>query len=107
MTALLVCPVCEEAGEEPCEDVIAQGVLAVEYWMPGFIAEVFASGVPADPDVTVPLLVAQPAWSDVLIVARDHDGSGCDPIECDDCVSQRSVMQVNCCYWRTLERAAT
>lgn len=111
MTALLVCPVCEEAGEEPCDDVIVEAVLAsLQADASQGLREVLfdESGLlQFCPCCAVPLLVAQPAWPAVLAAARDHDGSACDPIECDACVSQRSVMQVNCWYWRTLERAVT
>ncbi len=103
----LVCPVCGDPGYEPCPDAVVQGWLAVDYWMPGVIAESFTTGLPGDCD-SLPLLVGQPAWPAVLAAARAHDGTGCDPVECDACVSQRSVMQVNCWYWRGVEtRTAT
>ncbi len=107
---MVTCRVCNVVGPEPCEDVIVESALALVRAEPdpAPLRRALATGsLPVCPMVAVPFLVAQPAWPAVLAAARRHDGSACDPVECDACVSRLSLLQVEDWYWRAFEGCVT
>lgn len=133
MTALLVCPDCHEPGEIPCVHVfvrVATDLLATDDAATRIVRRIWRAFMPPPmalrdaieqrsrflnnpvalaclltSDVTWPWVVFM--WPAVLAAARAHDGDGCDPVECDACISKASVLQINCWYWQTLEQVAS
>lgn len=102
--ALYPCPVCAVPYPEPCEDAFLCAAVALCERGSHTIAR-HANGQPvAGHDLALTLLT-DAAWPAVLEAARAHGGGCPDPMECDDCCTSRSVLQVDAWYWHTASAA--